>query len=80
MNARRRAGAKELIIPIVMTSTAGGRETWIALSSPIAPNVPTEDKLRAATVSDHLSVVCVDDLLVRRNLPAAIRNVRASLT
>jgi hypothetical protein len=78
-DGRRRVGAQEFTIPIVMTSRAGNSETWIALSSPIAPNVPTDNELRAAMAAGSLGIVCVDDLLVRRNLPAAIKNVRASL-
>jgi hypothetical protein len=62
-----------------MTSRAGGRETWIALHSPIAPGVPAENDLREAVGANDGRIVCIDDLLVRRNLPAAIRQVRASV-
>jgi ATP-dependent helicase YprA (DUF1998 family) len=39
-NARRQAGSRETTIPIVIARQAGGNETWIDLSSPVAPGVP----------------------------------------
>jgi hypothetical protein len=78
-NVQRQIGGRDLMIPIVMTSWAGGRETWIALHSPIAPGVPAEDDLRAAPAPNGVRLVCIDDLLVRRNLPAAIRTLRAAV-
>ena len=44
---------RNVTIPIVMTSRAGGRETWIALHSPIAPGVPAENDLRVFVVLFH---------------------------
>jgi hypothetical protein len=79
MNTRRHFGSKDISVPIVMTKRTGGRETLIALSSPIAPDVPADASLRALSGVASASLVCVDDLLVRRNLPAAIRNIRGSL-
>lgn len=78
MNVRRQVGARNVLVPIVMTSRDGNRETWLALNSPIAPDVPVDAELRALLATNSVSVVCVDDLLVRRNLPAAIRNIRGS--
>jgi hypothetical protein len=46
-NARRQAGSRETTIPIVVARQAGGNETWIALSSPVAPGVPISAGLRA---------------------------------
>jgi ATP-dependent helicase YprA (DUF1998 family) len=79
MNSRRHFGSKDISVPIVMTKRTGGQETLIALSSPIAPDAPADANLRALSASARVNVVCIDDLLVRRNLPAAIRNVRGLL-
>src|SRR5205085_2791294 len=38
-NARRRVGSNDVVVPIVMIGNTGA-ETWIGLSSPIAPDVP----------------------------------------
>jgi hypothetical protein len=78
-NVPREIGGRNVTIPIVMTSHASGRETYIALHSPIGPDVPAEDDLRPAVQAANAGIVCVDDLLIRRNLPAAIRVVRASV-
>ena len=79
LNVRRMVGSKNVMIPIIMTSREGNRETLIALNSPIAPNVPTDTDLRTLSVANAISIICVDDQLVRRNLPAAIKNIRDSL-
>jgi hypothetical protein len=50
----------------------------LALNSPIAPDVPADATLRTLLAAGT-DIVCVDDLLVRRNLPAAIRNLREAL-
>jgi Domain of unknown function (DUF1998) len=78
-NARRRAGSREVTIPILMTRKAGGAETWIDLSSPVAPDVPVSVDLRTPGAGAAGRILCVDDLLVRRHLPAAVDQVRAAL-
>jgi hypothetical protein len=78
-NVQRQVSGKDVTIPIVMASRAGGREALIALHSPIAPEVPTDRDLREAMLAGNVRIVCVDDLLIRRNLPAAIRQVRGSV-
>jgi hypothetical protein len=78
-NARRKSGPKDITVPIVVSKGAGTPETWIALSSPIAPGVPAIAELRALTGNDAAKVTCVDDMLVRRNLPAAIQHISRSL-
>jgi hypothetical protein len=72
-NVSRRANTADIVVPIAMARKDTGAETWIALSSPIAPDVPTDEQLRK--LADVSQLVCVNDLLVRRNLPAAIRQV-----
>jgi Domain of unknown function (DUF1998) len=77
-NARRHTGSKEVTAPIVVTPNSGGAETWIDLSSPVAPDVPVGAELRALGSGTPGRLLCVDDLLVRRNLPAAVQQVQAA--
>jgi hypothetical protein len=78
-NARRQAGSTEISVPIVAARRRNGNETWIALNSPIAPDVPANAELRATDANTLAQIVCVDDLLIRRHLPAAVQQVRQSL-
>ncbi|MBR0749136.1 DUF1998 domain-containing protein [Bradyrhizobium japonicum] len=75
MSARRRFGETSVMVPIVMRRRDGGQEIWVALNSPIAPNVPDDPTVEIAAQQHGASFVCVDDLLVRKNLPAAVRDV-----
>lgn len=52
--------------PIVARRLSNGAETPIALASPIAPDVPTNQKLIGVS-----GLVLADDLVVRLNLPRA---------
>ena len=73
-------GGQRITIPIVVRHRSSGSEVWAALSSPIAPGVPVHGDLQAALKVDiALPIVCVDDLLVRRHLPEAVRTVMKSL-
>ena len=67
-----------VIVPILATNRSTGRETWLALSSPIASEVPVHGDLRQLQ-SPPACLVCIDDLLVRRHLPQAIHSVRDRL-
>jgi ATP-dependent helicase YprA (DUF1998 family) len=79
-NAPRRAAQGTTVsVPIVVTRAATGHETWLALSSPIAPDVPVQHDLRALGSAHPVPIVCVDDLLVRRHLPRAVDLVTQSL-
>jgi hypothetical protein len=69
--ALRRVGSNDVVVPIVMIRNTA--ETWIALSSPIAPDVPADEQLRK--LGDASRLICVNDLLVRRNLPAGVHQV-----
>lgn len=60
-------------------TNARGAETWIALSSPVAPDVAATAELRELAEEQVQPIVYVDDLLVRRNLPAAVEIVRQML-
>ncbi|MGE3709553.1 MAG: Zn-binding domain-containing protein [Hyphomicrobiaceae bacterium] len=64
-------------VPILVSNRSTNRELWVALSSPLAPEVPVHDDLRG--LADDANVLCIDDVLVRRNLPRAISLVRAQL-
>ena len=66
---------RTFIVPVIVRRLSTKEETWITLSSPIAPDVPVDADLRAAAPRDHDGIVCIDDLLVRRNLPAALRRL-----
>ena len=63
--------------PIVIARNSGGAELWIVLSSPVAPEVPVSPELRALGSEMPVLLLCIDDLLIRRNLPAAVRQVQA---
>jgi len=76
--AQRQLGEVNISVPIMMTRRTGGPENWIALASPIAPTVPADAVLRSST-GQRSNLICVDDLLVRRNLPRAVQVVRDSL-
>ena len=66
-----------ITIPILASRRSSTAETWVALSSPIAPSVPVHKDLRALDAAVH-PIVCVDDLLVRRHLPQAVQIVIGS--
>ena len=69
----------KFIVPVIVRRLSTKEETWITLSSPIAPDVPVDADLRAAAPQDLDGIACIDDLLVRRNLPAALRKLFSSL-
>lgn len=58
-------------IPIVVRRNATGAETWVALASPIAEAMPAHAGLAGA--GDV--VVCLNEMVVRKNLPAAVQAV-----
>jgi ATP-dependent helicase YprA (DUF1998 family) len=74
----RKINSRDIKVPIVVSRRNGVPETWIALASPIAPGVPAHPDIRNAFASIDRKLI-VDDLLVRRNLPAAVRSVREAL-
>lgn len=77
---RQLAGFGEVNVPIVLTRRSTRAETWIAISSAIACDVPVDAQLRESLApADRQAVLCVDDLLVRRHLAAAVDRVRLSV-
>ena len=69
------ASAKTLRAPI-LAETASGREFIIALSGPLTPDYPSDKNLTDLLANgDAVSLIVENELLVRRNLPAASRNV-----
>jgi hypothetical protein len=62
-------------IPIVLRRETSGAETWIALASPITDSAPAHAQLAQAPPTVLVSIVCVDELMVRKNLPAAVQFV-----
>lgn len=71
-NAPRRANTGDAIVaPLVARRKSTNQETWLALASPIAPDVPVNNRLRELRVP----IICVDDLLIRRHLPQAVKTV-----
>lgn len=66
-------------IPIVATRLATNRETWAALASPIAPDTPTNERLRNLGSYFADRILCVDDQVVRRHLPAAVSDLARRL-
>ena len=79
-DAVRSSPGGDIAVPIVARRRSNGEEIWLALSSPIAGHVPADEELRAwSSQSDERLFVCVDDLLIRRHLPAAVDRVRLTL-
>ncbi len=79
-NASRSTAQGAIVnVPIAVTRLTTGRETWLALSSPIAPEVPVHDALRRLDGRQPIPIICIDDLFVRRHLPQAVRSVRNSV-
>jgi MrfA Zn-binding domain/Helicase conserved C-terminal domain len=76
---RRHAAGQGITVPIVVARRSNRQETWLALSSPIAPEVPADNDLRFVHEKDTARIICVDDLLIRRHLPAAVQQVQSSL-
>jgi ATP-dependent helicase YprA (DUF1998 family) len=76
---RRNSRGHDFSVPIIATRRATNDETWIALSSPIAPGVAVSDDLRNLSAADKGRLVCIDDMRVRRHLPAAVDEVRERL-
>jgi ATP-dependent helicase YprA (DUF1998 family) len=76
-NVIRMAQGKTATIPILATRLSSNAETWLALSSPIAPSVPVHEDLRALDATSH-PIVCIDDLLVRHHLPRAVQTAMSS--
>jgi hypothetical protein len=66
-------------VPIVVRRRSNKEETWVTLASPIAPDLPVDADLRAVAQLESGRIVCIDDLLVRRNFPAAIKKLFSSL-
>jgi hypothetical protein len=75
-NVERQAkDSSRVTIPILATRLSDRKELWIALSSPIAPEVPIDFALRQITGWPIHSIFCLDDLLVRQNLPGAVGRI-----
>lgn len=79
MNEARGTGSDQSQVPIVMRRRIGGQEYWLALNSPIAPNFPDAAALPTLAAAVGANFLCVDDLIVRKNLPAAIRSIRMAV-
>lgn len=73
---RTDAIAGEIAIPIVARRNSTGAETWIALSSPLAPGVPINADLRMLSPQGEAKLTCTDDLVARRHLPEASLRLR----
>jgi hypothetical protein len=61
---------RSTVAPIQAVRRSNGVTTLVALSSPIAVDVPTSRALHA-----DRSIFVIDDLLIRRNLPRATVSV-----
>ncbi|MCF2525400.1 DEAD/DEAH box helicase [Bradyrhizobium sp. G127] len=69
---------KVLTTPIL--ATVGGRQFSISLCGPLTPDVPNDPALRALSEEgENRQIIVVNELLVRRNLPAATRLVQERL-
>jgi hypothetical protein len=73
------AGSGTVEVPILAV-TRGGEQFVIALSGPLTNDYPASPSLKSLREqTDDLHLIVVNELLVRGNLPAATREVRARL-
>jgi len=64
----------------ILVETTGGKQFVIALSGPLTNDVPDDSRVTALLESDSgIPVIVVNELVVRRNLPAATRLVQSEL-
>jgi hypothetical protein len=56
---QRSARRNGRLIPIIVTNRISGTETWLALASPIAPGVPTEQSVRSYCHRLSASMICL---------------------
>ncbi len=63
-------GVGRVMAPI-LASRASGEQYVIGLHSPLTPDEPSDDGLRELKEFSAVPVILVDELVVRRNLPAA---------
>ena len=74
-NVAVNAGSRTLLAPI-LAETKSGRKAIIALSGPLTPDHPSDPTLSNLHLRSHpVPLIVENELLVRRNLPAASRNV-----
>jgi ATP-dependent helicase YprA (DUF1998 family) len=79
-NAERKdSAAGTVVIPLVAIRTSTIAETWISLSSPLAPNEPVAQHLRGLSAAGKAKLECANDLIARRHLPTASLNLRDTL-
>jgi hypothetical protein len=78
-DVERLAAGRKVSVPILATNRETGAEHWIALASPIAIKIPADRALRELPYAQCEPIICVNDLLVRRNLPSAVRMVEERL-
>jgi hypothetical protein len=65
------AGLGDIVTPILAT-TRSGRQFAIGLHGPLTPDMPPDEELhQLKEFSLSVPVVLIDELVVRRNLPAA---------
>ena len=73
------AGLPDIRVPILATNRLGGRFA-IGLHSPLTPDEPPNEGLRdLMEFSSTIPVILVDELVVRRNLPAMTADLIARL-
>lgn len=76
---RSDAKAGAIVIPLLVTRNSTSAETWVSLSSPLAPDVPIVEQLRDLSSGGKEKLVCADDLVVRRHLPEASLRLKEAL-
>jgi ATP-dependent helicase YprA (DUF1998 family) len=69
----------EVEIPIFAKRISTGAVTYLTLSSPIADSVPHMQTQRDAQDKHGIEFECINEMLVRHHLPAAVRNVNSKL-
>ena len=74
MDAVVSARGTTLTAPI-LAEVAGGRQFVVALSAPLTPGHPADALVASVLVDRAFPVIVENELVVRRNLPAATRNV-----
>ncbi len=73
---RSDAEAGAIVVPLLATRNSTGAETWVSLSSPLAPDVSIVEQLRTLSAAGKAKLEYADDLVVRRHLPEASLRLR----
>ena len=78
LNARIQTDTLDLKVPI-LAKNSEGRETVIALSTPLSPNVPSDALVSDLVATNERRVLVENELVVRGNLPVVTQRILTAL-